>query len=205
MHSDNRILALRQLYCSLLREIRIRMESIDLTLQGKNPIAAFTAFEFCYLQFRLICEALALACLAVHGDIPATKSSKLRLAYRADLIMKHLETLHPNFYPIPSEIKLIGPMIYRAKKLTGIDYLKKGELLSLYFEADGVLHRKSINTVEAPLSIDFLKIQKTYNKLVMLLAQHQILLSDKQVFLVTLSSREHGGEVFAALSQPVEQ
>jgi hypothetical protein len=58
--------------------------------------------EVRFLQLRMLCELIALACLMAHGDIPAVQASKkLSKEYSADKIIGQLDALHPNFYPYP--------------------------------------------------------------------------------------------------------
>lgn len=195
--------SLRQLYCTLMREIKLRTYTITGTLEGNNPFPAFAAFEFCYLQFRMICETIALACLAVHGDIPATRTSKFKTANEADWILKRLGELHPEFFPVPITMKQVGHKLFSVSAPPPGSYLKKTELLKLYGKSGAFLHRGTFSNIRRPLSTDFDKVKECAEKIVRLLAQHQIRLSDGQAFLVTLESTEHNGEVFAVLSHEV--
>lgn len=91
--------ALRDLYCNLMMEIRQRSDIVASAANEQYNIPKLAAYELCYLQFRLICELIALSALAAHGDIHATKSGRLTKSYQADAILNMLEKLHPNFYP----------------------------------------------------------------------------------------------------------
>ncbi len=197
------LIALRQLYCTLMREIKLRLGTISFTLEGKNPLPAFSAFEFCYLQFRMICETLALACLAAHGDIQATKTKEFREAYEADWILRRLEKLHPNFYPEPITMKHVRNNLYVASDPEPGAYLKKRELVALYGKSGAALHRGDMSTIRNPLRTDFDTVLELHDKIGRLLVQHKVSLSDGQKLLVTLSCIEHGGEVFAVLSHEV--
>jgi len=68
---------------------------------GKTGFPSVIVREFCYLQLRMLCELIALACLVAHGDITAAQPNKLRKAYEADKILAQLATLHQHFYPQP--------------------------------------------------------------------------------------------------------
>ena len=43
----------------------------------------------------MICELIALSCLTVHGDVPATKAKRLTKAYNADQIVEESGTFAP--------------------------------------------------------------------------------------------------------------
>src|SRR5437899_989019 len=89
------------LYSKLMEEAKIRLESIDIALVGKTGLRDGAVREFCFLQLRLLCEVIALACLAAHGDIDTVQ--KLRKVYRkeysADKMIGQLQRLHAEFYP----------------------------------------------------------------------------------------------------------
>jgi hypothetical protein len=87
---------LRTLYCNLMDEIKHRTRWMQQVLDGTSKLADLPTFEFCYLQLRMICELIALGCLAVHDDIGATR--KLKGKFQADVIIKAMEKLHPKFF-----------------------------------------------------------------------------------------------------------
>src|SRR4051812_181747 len=86
-------------YRHLMEETKYRIEAIDTILSGRAGLRQRIAQETCYLQFRLICETIAIACLALHRDIKV--SSGLHNTYKADWILNALDRLHPRFYPSP--------------------------------------------------------------------------------------------------------
>jgi hypothetical protein len=67
----------------------------------KDNFQKAITLEFCFLQFRMICEGIALGCLLAHGDMPGTQASRLQREFSAERIMRLLQTLHPKFYPAP--------------------------------------------------------------------------------------------------------
>jgi hypothetical protein len=94
--------SLLELYCELMEEVKRRRDIVVATRSNQFTLPKLAAFELCYLQLRLICELIALGCLAAHGDIPVTKG-KLRSAYAPGAIFSELERLHPEFFPAPGE------------------------------------------------------------------------------------------------------
>jgi len=146
--------AIGKLYCRLMEEIIVRDELIQNAMINFIPPVSGMKYmpemrnivlvEFCYLQLRMICELIALACLTAHGDIAASHSKEFRKSRKADWIIKALENLHPNFYPAAGKQHLdaAGKIIGRIKLTDG--FLTKKELLQLYYECGQILHRGSI-------------------------------------------------------------
>jgi hypothetical protein len=192
---------LRNLYSHLMLEIRNRTDLISAILADAILLPKYAAYEVCYLQFRLICELIALSSLAVHGDIPATRSGRLTRAYQADAILNALEKLHPAFYPKPGR-QVIGPD-GKVKEVIPITdgFLTKPELLALYHECGDLLHRGTLRTIKPRTAGDFSKINQTCLKIVKLLNHHQIPLSDPNYELFVLMKDKDDGEVHVFLMQ----
>ena len=97
---------LRELYAGLLTEARSRRTILREVLNQHlkrvpAPLPDFAAFEFCYLQLRMLCEIVALCCLAAHGDLEKTRTRRLQSSTEPGLIIGALGKLNPEFYPIP--------------------------------------------------------------------------------------------------------
>jgi hypothetical protein len=159
------------------------------------------AVELCYLQLRMICELIALGCLAAHGDIPATQSGKMRKEYRPGTILTELERLHPDFYPAPGR-QILGadgiPII--IERLTD-PYLTKSDLLSLWSECGKILHRGSIKDVDRPFIVDLVQIGEWDQKILKLLGHHKIQLCDGRYQLWVIMQGRHDGHVSATLME----
>ena len=90
-------------YLEIMREIRFRIDCCNHVIQRNVRLPDQFADELIFLQFRKICELIALSCLVAHGDIKAVSSPKMEKAWSADLIMRQLANIHPEFYPVPQE------------------------------------------------------------------------------------------------------
>jgi hypothetical protein len=191
--------ALRDLYCNLMVEVRWRTDLVSGVLQGTFGLPRLAAYELCYLQFRLICELVALGALAAHGDIPAAKSGRLIKAYQADAILNGLEKLHPDFYPQPSR-QIVGPD-GKVKEVVPIKsgFMTKPELVALYHQCGDLLHRGTLRAIKPRTAGDFTKIQEIVTKIITLLNHHQINLIDPKYALFVLMKGKDDGKVHAAL------
>jgi hypothetical protein len=145
--------------------------------------------EFLYLQLRMICESIALACLIAHNEIHETKNKNLYNNWSAAQIMDRLERIHKDFYPRPVEqiLDIDGKVIGVSPIENG--YLTKGRFLSLYAECNDNLHLGSLKKNLQPLKEDLLKVDPIilwHNDIRALLNIHWIPLADGKGQLWTI-------------------
>jgi hypothetical protein len=198
--SDNPIPAqepLRRLYCALMEELKRRRDIIYRIATFKLP--GEISIELCFLQLRMICELIALGCLAAHGDIPATKTGKMRKEYKPDAILNELERLHPSFYPVPGR-QILSPD-GKPIKVQGVTdpHLTRSELLTLWIECGKHLHRGSMKNIDRPFVVDFNQISEWDRKIATLLNHHQIQLQDDRYMLWVMMNEKTTGNVVAHL------
>jgi hypothetical protein len=181
-----------RIYCGLMEEAKTRIEAVNFTYLNRYELPATMVREICYLQFRFICEIIALACLAAHSEI---KEQAIRRAYEPYKIIKRLEKLNPHFYPQPMERRRttdsIAVTILTRKD---IKHLSKNELKHLWNKAGSVLHRGSmadlLNTKKLD-NEDYSDIFDWCEKITGLLNSHWItLVENKKGLLVSLTSKE---------------
>ena len=103
----------------LLDEAAVRIAAIDSILAQGQPWPPSLGVEFSFLQLRMLCETVALLCLVAHGDIEATRTSKLQKDYAADNIIKKLEQLHANFYPHPVTVSSTPNAVHMERIASG--------------------------------------------------------------------------------------
>jgi hypothetical protein len=178
-----------------MEEIKRRQDVIRQVLSATISMPQMAAFEFCYLQLRKICEVFALACLAAHGDIPEVRTRLMQKTYNADQIMKELDRIHSQFYPVPGAQK-IDLVTQRPIEVTPITsrFLTKEELLKLYGECGNYLHRGTIRQLLGSWepTLDFEKIALWNRKIMSLLNHHQIQTSQPDIQIWVLMHAEDG-------------
>lgn len=130
-------------YCILMENIKFRVDLVTDLARDVHGLPIFAVAELIYLQIRLVCETLAVACLVAHRNVEGARSNRLRNAYQADLIMNALEKMHARFYPRPIK------QILRDGKPIGFEDIKHGfvtkdELLQSYRKAAEFLHAGDI-------------------------------------------------------------
>jgi hypothetical protein len=133
----------------------------------------------------MLCELIALACLTAHGDL---ETSKLKEAYEADRIIRRLQQLHSEFYPIGAT------QVRYQVELRRDGFLTKEEAVSLYRKCGVVLHRGSFNA-QASLGYsdaDIEEIRAWKQKIEALLSCHAIFMADERTMVLFVLRNEEG-------------
>jgi hypothetical protein len=184
---------LRTTYCNLMEEIKIRIFTAGKALNGEFKLPDQFNVEFVFLQIRFVCELIALACLAAHGDDPKTKNNNFRDAYRADWILKALDSINCKFYPEPgwSVDHPDGSIEFIP---TDTDYMKRQELLDLYRKCDRHLHMGTFGELPDKYrdEPDFKSVEDALPRIAGLLNSHRIKLvaPDEELHIVMKSGTD---------------
>jgi hypothetical protein len=67
-----------QQYIDLMAETRTRLLAIEAVTSNQIGLPAIVVRDFGYIELRMLCEVIALACLIAHGDLAETKTKKMR-------------------------------------------------------------------------------------------------------------------------------
>ena len=90
-----------QRYKLLMQEIKRRLEVVDRILTINIGLHQIVEVEICYVQYRKICELIALACLTAHDDILSLQTKTLLGETKPSKIFAKIESIHPRFFPVP--------------------------------------------------------------------------------------------------------
>jgi hypothetical protein len=141
----------------------------------------------------MLCEVVALGCLVAHGDTTATR--RLQKAYKADDILKRLEELHPDFYPVPFEPQF-GINALNMSDMKG-DFLRKEDLVRLYGKCGDVLHKgnlqKMLSAKPQVLHEPYKEVGFWGQKILNLLSVHRISRLGNRFHLITFRSLKAPG------------
>jgi hypothetical protein len=189
-------------YSSIMEEAKLRALSINTITGAPVGLPVPLLREYSFLQLRMLCELIALGCLVAHGDIEGAKAA-LQKEYKAGVIVKRLEKLHPNFYPSPRK-PIFSPGHVHLDDYDG-EFLTKDELLTLYGRCGDVLHRGSLRDLLGPKSqppTDFRDIHGWGQKILNLLSVHLISrVGGNFHFIVALDAPQTGGNVLVSLAE----
>ena len=204
-------------YTGLMNEARNRLEWVVYALNGKTGMPRYVAEDFVYLQLRMLCEIVGLACIVAHGDNPSTRSKRVLKRWSAADMLLELEKLTPDFYPQPHDQVRATHMV-DGKSVGGFhfqkraaDYLTKFELIKLYGRCGDHLHRGSAKNILAnrpypPSARD--ELAKFAQKLANLLGIHRIQLLGGEAQLICVMYPMDGdimrNEVAVAFGYPID-
>ena len=163
-------------YLPLMHELATRIELVACACDGRLGLTIPFAREFVYLQFRHICELIALGCLRLHGDIPETQTKSVKKEWHAEKIMRLLHKKHPHCFPqsVIREKTDNGWSIRANAKPNALTFL---EFKTLYAECGESLHRGTVRSIQSsvPLNESDLKALVTWqSKIVDLMNEHLV-------------------------------
>ena len=103
--------------------------------------------EICSLQFRHICELIAISCLAAQGDFKTQKA--FRESYSPLEIFNALRTINPHFFPQPSTVTFTkgedgAPNHHHLEAGTKPDAYTERDIIALWGRSGNDLHRASV-------------------------------------------------------------
>lgn len=190
-------------YVSCMEEVKRRTTSITFILtKQKTTGYKYTDTEFTCLQFRKILELIALANLVSNKDEYAKKHTNFANHYHAKHILRDIEKLNPNFYPIPTRqiIDEKTQKVLEVKNLEG-GFLTKEEFAIVYDECSELMHAE--NPFSTPKDIEkiYAKFEQWLKKIITLLNHHQLQLIDTKMQIWVLMNGKDDGKVHASLFQ----
>lgn len=189
-------------YCKCMEEIKKRTHAITTILNKKHTTAyQATNREFCCLQIRKILELIALASIAANKAEYAKQYNKFFKHWNAKRILKDIEKINPEFYPVPSD-QVIDSNTGKVSELKLIEsgFLTKEEFIDVYDKCScQVIH--SSNPYDAPVNFDEFDnlIPEWTAKIIRLLQHHQIQLIDSHLQLWVLMKSKEDGKVCVSL------
>lgn len=163
-------------YRGLMLEVRNRISATERILNNPSALGfRATAIESIYLQIRLILEAIALGSLIANKSAYSNVHSSFSKEWNARKLVKRLEEVNPNFYPVPiNQVQTGDPKFpVRWEKVTS-GFLTVGEFIELYGKCGNILHRPN----PYGHAIDYKEYENSIpawiNKIIALLKAHQV-------------------------------
>jgi hypothetical protein len=131
-----------------------------------------SAAEFCLFQYRMICELLAMGCLAVHIDVPDVNALYKRR--NANDIMKRLSRLKPEYFLVAITETGKGTECEPHTHHNRTDTITQQELLRLYHFFGEQLHSGTFSRYmnRQSKAYDFALIENFVTDVVTLLNVH---------------------------------
>ena len=193
-----------QLYCDIMGQIKQRLQYVSTTITMAKARAHYmnnlAVTEFCFLQYRFICELIALGCIAIHTDIEQPK--KLQKMWNAEEVMSTFKHLKPGYFPTKVTEKAQGDgTIAHTDVIDGV--LNADTLIVLYNSCGRNLHVGTFKvlTESKKDSLDFAKLEKIASDLQSLLSIHTFKLYDTDMLIkIEMNNKDGLVEWMYALS-----
>lgn len=135
-------------YLPLMHEFGIRADMASAAFSGDLGLSPPFAREFAYLQFRRMCELIALGCLFLHGDLPIAQKNALAKEWHAEKLLKLLSKSYKYAFP-QAIVRIETSAGWEIEANSNPDALSYAQFLELYSECGSVLHRGTVRTVQA--------------------------------------------------------
>lgn len=176
-----------ELYCNLMEEVKLRITAITEIRTKKNSTSfQATNIEFCCLQTRKILELIALSSLVANKKKFEEQKIKFEKFWHAELILKDIERINPNFYPNPiKETPNSDPQIKMDWQESKADFLTKEDLLKVYEKCGKIMHADNPFGSRTDLDYYEKQIDIWVRKIMSLLNSHLInLVDDTNLYLI---------------------
>ncbi|MBJ6543942.1 MULTISPECIES: hypothetical protein [Enterobacter] len=170
----------RQKYLSLMLECQKRLESLyDLSSGRVDGVYFQVVIEMEALQLRKLLELIAFSSLITHEKAYEQVTKKIDGVWKAKNILKELEKINPDFYPVP----IIGIKESGWVKLRG-GFLTKKQFVALYDECSMYIHvRNPYRVRKKPLTFHE-KVPMYLSKIENLLLKHIVSLAGSEGLLL---------------------
>ncbi|MFZ2863766.1 MAG: hypothetical protein WA440_03365 [Ignavibacteriaceae bacterium] len=170
-----------------MTEVKRRTTAIT-EIRNKTKSTSFQAtnIEFCCLQTRKILELIALGSLIANKRHFEEQKIKFEKFWHAELILKDIERLNPNFYPSPiKENPHSNPTIKMDWQELKEGYLTKEDFLKVYEKCGKIMHADNPFGSKTDLDYYEKQIDIWINKIIRLLNSHLIkLVDDTNLYLI---------------------
>ncbi|MEI8593573.1 hypothetical protein [Photobacterium sp. Hal280] len=170
-----------QEYRKIMEEIKKRIEVITALLNEKINFPYKTVqIETLLLQVRMVLELVALSTLAANKEVFEANQKKFRDSWRVSKIIKDVEKLNKDFYPIPLQhtqkdgVELLDEVTSGRMELS--------ELIKIHGQCGERLHAQNPYDQEFPIEYFEKNIPNWMNKIMRLLALHKIRLLNDDIF-----------------------
>lgn len=188
-----------QLYQNCMAEIRDRVNLVK-SVGARQVTTGSNVFdsEIALLQLRKVLELIAFASLTANREKYAAAHEKFSAFWRAKDMLRDLEKINPNFYPMPiQKPRLQSDGIKHCAAVDG--FLTKDDFVSLYDVTGDVLHVRNPFSTQDPVIPMRYNTRQWLERIQALLASHIMHLVDGNVWVVEIPEQ---GSVRMLLAEP---
>ena len=174
-------------YRAVMEEIKLRRDVVS-ALHDKRISVMYRAthVESMVLQVRMITELVALASLAANKSIFEENKKKFEKHWHPKEILKDVESLNPNFYPLPIvEVPSKDTRFKMGLLNMKVGFMTRDELIEVHGKCGNLLHAQ--NPFGKGVDYDYYErmVPEWMERIINLLSCHQIkLLNGNRFYLV---------------------
>ena len=188
-----------------MQTIKGRKEYIDSVMNSAEAMGKVSVYmvESICLQLRMTIEDIAVACVVANDDEMPDLARSLRGEYRPSQILKGLEAMNPDCYPIPmvENVEESRGSFRDTHRRPEGDWLTREEAVQEYGRLSNVLHRNLKAYTDRQIDVGDLYQKCTFLdfKVCNLLSHHHItVLDENTMYRVLMSSTgvDDNGERF---------
>lgn len=203
---DKRLDQLTRDYCALMLDVRTRNDAINAIILDPGSLPPRLVREFCYLQLRMIAELVALGCVVLHDQLPASDVKRLRKAYHPNEILSTIEGYEPGFFP--RAVDYIHEVEPGHKEVVPVDppVMTAAELKRMWGRTGDVLHWGTVKKMREQTVVDekHTDVRLMQRRFLDLLSIHFVLTAkETQPFICQLNSADGGGVKMIAIGQQI--
>jgi hypothetical protein len=188
-----------KLYINCMEDARFRVNFVK-DLPARNGTTGFQVIdqELVFLQMRKILEIIAFASLTANRAKYDAAYKKLTTVWRAKDMLRQLEKINPEFYPLPIQPPQLQPD--GTKHCAAVDgFLTKDDFVSLYDVASSFLHAGNPFSAQDPIIKMRYNVRQWLERIQALIALHVMRLVDGNLWVVQIPEQ---GPVKMWLAEP---
>jgi hypothetical protein len=177
------------LYLRVILDIKARLRAIDKYMAQQPGLINITLeIEFMCLQMRSVLELIILGSLVTNSRHYNKTEEELKKMWRVRSMMKQLEPINKEFFPIPVEIVTLDkPNHFDIRPYSKNDVLLKDELPDMYDSLCDFTHPKNPYAEEKDFAKMKVSLISWWYKIARLLDVYVIQLVDVKVKFLILS------------------
>lgn len=197
-------------YRRVMERIKERTDYVTGTYRSAESMGKVSVYmlECICLQLRLAIEDIAVACIVANASEMPAVANRLKKEYRPRHILKSLEEINPECYPIPMVENVsgsIGRFRDTHERPEG-DWLTKNDAKSGYGKLSNFVHQnlKYYDGPPTDLNATYLFTQDLTTKIFNLLSHHHITVLDENTMYRVIMSSSSDGNVQVAEFERVD-
>jgi hypothetical protein len=193
-----------QKYLALIEEIKLRVKAIDGLLANANSDSPqFISIESIGLQFRKVLELIAFSSLISNKVVYTAAYDDFSKTWNAELLMKDLERVNPDFYPQPV-IEHRNPEVGVTAMLEPMKsgFLTLKAFVKVYKKCGALVHASNPNGSKLDYKFYSSRFPIWREEIVNLLKSHRIRLTGSESFYLIHAEERHNGKAHHYTLEP---